>query len=695
MRIFFLNELTNTSFNATDAFIGISWKVTDSGGGSTDTLIDNLSITVNPINDAPVRTSAGLTPISVSEDSANATAASLNLGSLAYAAGVGADEIASQTLTYALLNVPSFINLYKPDGTQVSSGASLTLAELQGLKYKTIADANGSAAISWTVTDNGGGANPGMNMYMTDLLNITVNAVNDAPTRANGSPAAIAVNEDSANSTAVSLGLSTLTYNNGNVGSTDESAQTLTYTITNIPSSITLWKSGGVNAVTSGTTLTLNELQNLQYKTIANAFNSTAQNITWTVKDSGGGGTDTLTENLSVKVNPVNDPATGGPSFTGSAQVGSTLTGIQSTLADVDGITGVITYTWQKSVDGVTWTDITTAATYTPVTGDFNNLLRVMANYQDGGGRTENVIGTTMAVVAGDAPFVKDVGIRPSYNEFTLIFSEPINTNGSLDVTSTLKAYLDGADKYISDYYTAANSNIYNLTDTSSHWSFNSSISEVKFVYTDPSVNNDTAKVIQDIAGTDAPSFIVYLASKLNTSTTIDGTDGNDFLMGNQNNIPGEYIHRTITGGKGNDVMWAGAKPGINGETNHYPYGATYKWNAGDAGTLGATDTIKDFRTNDNSSGYPQLRDALDFSGFLTGYASGSNLSNWIKSITTGQTVNGVANSTVMVIDIDGLSSGTVSQVVVLEGFDLLAGYTGATLSAKLTALKNDGILVV
>jgi len=68
--------------------------------------------------------------------------------------------------------------------------------------------------------------------------------------------------------------------NNGNVGSTDESAQTLTYTITNIPSSITLWKSGGVNAVTSGTTLTLNELQNLQYKTIANAFNSTAQNIT-------------------------------------------------------------------------------------------------------------------------------------------------------------------------------------------------------------------------------------------------------------------------------------------------------------------------------------------------------------------------------------------------------------------------------
>jgi len=199
--------------------------------------------------------------------------------------------------------------------------------------------------------------------------------------------------------------------------------------------------------------------------------------------------------------------------------------------------------------------------------------------------------------------------------------------------------------------------------------------------------------VIQDIAGTDAPSFIVYLASKLNTSTTIVGTDGNDFLMGNQSAVQGDYLHRTITGGKGNDVMWAGAMPGINGATNHYPYGANYKWNAGDAGTLGATDTIKDFRTS-SVSGSPQLGDTLDFTGFLTGYSPGATLSNWIKSVTTGQTVNGVANSTVMVIDIDGASSGTVSQVVVLEGFDLLAGYSG-NLANQLTALKNDGIIVV
>ena len=47
----------------------------------------------------------------------------------------------------------------------------------------------------------------------------------------------------------------------------------------------------------------------------------------------------------------------------------------------------------------------------------------------------------------------------------------------------------------------------------------------------------------------------------------------------------------------------------------------------------------------------------------------------------------------VMVIDIDGASSGTVSQVVVLEGFDLLAGYSG-NLATQLTALKNAGIIV-
>jgi len=61
----------------------------------------------------------------------------------------------------------------------VTANSSLTLAELQGLMYKTVANANNStpANLSWTVTDNG--TSP---QSINETLGITVNPVNDAPT---------------------------------------------------------------------------------------------------------------------------------------------------------------------------------------------------------------------------------------------------------------------------------------------------------------------------------------------------------------------------------------------------------------------------------------------------------------------------------------------------------------------------------
>jgi len=112
---------------------------------------DSLTITVTEVNDAPTRTSAAATALSVAEDSANTTAASLGLSSLTYGKGGGSDE-SSQTLTVTINTIPSFVTLYKADGsTPVSANATLTVAELQGLKYKTVADANGTGTITWTV----------------------------------------------------------------------------------------------------------------------------------------------------------------------------------------------------------------------------------------------------------------------------------------------------------------------------------------------------------------------------------------------------------------------------------------------------------------------------------------------------------------------------------------------------------------
>ncbi len=284
------------------------WTVVDNGSGvapNVNTLTETLALTVNAVNDAPVQTGTAPSPINVNEDSANTTAVTLGMGGLAYGNGGGSDE-SGQTLTYTVTAIPSFVTIWKSDGTtQVTAGTAVTLAELQGLKYKTVPDANGSGNLTWTVGDSGSGVAPNVNT-LTETLALTVNAVNDAPVQTGTAPSAINVNEDSANATAVTLGMGGLAYGNG--GGSDESGQTLTYTVTAIPSFVTIWKSDGTTQVTAGTAVMLVELQGLKYKTVLNANGS--DNLTWTVVDSGSGvapNVNTLMENLSLTVNAVND----------------------------------------------------------------------------------------------------------------------------------------------------------------------------------------------------------------------------------------------------------------------------------------------------------------------------------------------------------------------------------------------------
>src|SRR5205085_2125411 len=135
------------------------------------------------------------------------------------------DEVV-QTLTYTITTIPAFVQIFKVDGTsQVTAGGTVTAAELPGLKYKTLTDANGSGNLVLTITDSGSGVAPNVNT-LTEDLSLTVNAVNDAPVRTGGALAAISVNEDSANVTAVALGLSGSAYAPSPAIATDETSQT-------------------------------------------------------------------------------------------------------------------------------------------------------------------------------------------------------------------------------------------------------------------------------------------------------------------------------------------------------------------------------------------------------------------------------------------------------------------------------------
>src|SRR5262249_17368537 len=150
-------------------------------GGGIDTLSQTLTITVSAINDQPVRTAGNPAAIVVDEDSSTAgNAVSLGLSGLGYGPGGGNDEATPQ-LAFKLKAIPTFIRVFQADGTTpVIVDESLTLAQLQGLTYKTIADANGTGTLTWSIQDNGGTANGGVDT-LTENLAVTVNPVNDAP----------------------------------------------------------------------------------------------------------------------------------------------------------------------------------------------------------------------------------------------------------------------------------------------------------------------------------------------------------------------------------------------------------------------------------------------------------------------------------------------------------------------------------
>src|SRR5471032_3385607 len=89
--------------NGTGTF---SYSVTDSGGtanGGVNTVSESIALTVNAVNDAPVRTAGTVAALTVNEDAA---ITSLGLTGVTYGPGGGADE-AAQTLTYTVTGVPA------------------------------------------------------------------------------------------------------------------------------------------------------------------------------------------------------------------------------------------------------------------------------------------------------------------------------------------------------------------------------------------------------------------------------------------------------------------------------------------------------------------------------------------------------------------------------------------------------------
>jgi len=106
----------------------------------------------------------------------------------------------------------------------------------------------------------------------------------------------------------------------------------------------------------------------------------------------------------TVSIANVNDAPTGGVSITGTTTENQVLTADISALADIDGISGVLTYRWQLDAGlGAGFVNIAgaTASTYTLVDADVGGTVRVVVSYTDDNGTSEQVASAATAEVLG------------------------------------------------------------------------------------------------------------------------------------------------------------------------------------------------------------------------------------------------------------------------------------------------------
>ncbi len=126
--------------------------------------------------------------------------------------------------------------------------------------------------------------------------------------------------------------------------------------------------------------------------------------------------TNTLTPSDDQQRNADNNPATGVPTITGTAQVSETLTASTTGIADDDGLTKAsFSYQWLRN-DGATDTEIggATSSTYTLTDDDQGKAIKVQVSFTDDAGHDESL--TSAATAA-----VKAAPVADTLTGFTLV----------------------------------------------------------------------------------------------------------------------------------------------------------------------------------------------------------------------------------------------------------------------------------
>jgi hypothetical protein len=246
------------------------------------------------------------------------------------------------------------------------------------LTYTPAANANGTAAITLVLHDNGGTANGGVDTSAAQTFNITVTAVNDAPSFTKGPDQTVLENAGAQTVNPWATAISP--------GPANEAGQTVTFMVT-----------GNTNAALFAVPPAVSSTGVLTFTPATNAFGSAT--ITLVLKDNGGtanGGVDTsAAQTFVINVSLVNQAPsfTKGPDQTtlensGAQTVSPWATAISPGPASESGqtvafnITGDTNPTLFSAGPAVSPTGV---LTYTPAAGMFGTATITLVLMDNGG----------------------------------------------------------------------------------------------------------------------------------------------------------------------------------------------------------------------------------------------------------------------------------------------------------------------
>ena len=376
----------NANYNGPDSFEFVA-----KDDLNAQSLPGTISITVNPLNDAPQIVGPTTLPISASEDTELVLSGANKISIADDASETPAQTIkVTLTGTKGVLTLGAFTGLTFLDGSDGKMDATTSFtgtlanvnAALDGLKFMPEADYNGTAASLYVLVDDQGNSGVGGAKISDKTFGIKVNAVNDDP-KAN--PDAYSTDENTVNTFTVLA------------NDSDKDGDTLTVSTLN-----TTGTHGAVSISPDGKSVIYNPTSYYDNLTTGDTRTDT---FSYTISD-GKGGTSTAT--VTVTITGVNDgPKAVADSYTASEDTKLTVAvaaGVLVNDSDPEGNTPITVTLDTPAANGTVVLNADGSFTYMP-NANFNGTDTFKYIATDFNGNTGNIATVTITVGAvNDAP---------------------------------------------------------------------------------------------------------------------------------------------------------------------------------------------------------------------------------------------------------------------------------------------------